>query len=767
MLDGFVMLLKLRCLACVGIFLSECLYATDIRTVYVKTMDGTLRGFASTVLQKPIITFLGVPFATPPVADLRFKPPIPPKPWKGIREATKPAPTCIQPLPEKWQKTDPMTRVWLNTTEMSEDCLYLNIWTNAINVSSSSSSSGGGGGEDIGGLMPSDDVLDSSFNWSRRRSIQPTPNFQQLNGRPVMVWIHGGNFVSGSANLEMYNGAILASEASANISGFMRGWWVIMGVIVVSIQYRLGSLGFLALGTSGAPGNQGLLDQVEALKWIRRNIIYFGGNPKQITLFGQGAGALSASLHLLSPISSHLFQQAILQSGSPLSWWAVESAQSAVNKARQFAQLSGCHGNDDEVEACLRSVEAGTLVVNQWKMHLLPEMPSTTREHRIARLYSRRYNPEILGTAGLFFNITFRPVVQEPFLPRWPYQIIGSNREALHHRILLGVNKDEGTYEIIYGLRKYFLSDGNTPKLPKVFASDHAGMDPLDILAFYIIDEDFLHPLLLQATAFEYQIPSRAFFWKEWTPLQVQHALAEVAGDYNIKCPLIEFADAYSQAPNSQVFLYSFEHRSSGWTWPNWTGVMQAYEAEYIFGAPLNLKFQMDFYKFSDEERKLSASIMQYWANFAATGSPSLHPDEFHTRTKRFHWNNYEIHRTTFKGDLELDGSREYLVLDLPNPHIARNLKRHRCLFWREQLPMLRQRLVPNSRCQVNRAKEAELKQVEKPASQPLQAPRPTEWEVGAFLGITSAATATTSAITLLALACNIPPTYLFFSSSF
>ncbi|KAL5105857.1 Cholinesterase [Taenia crassiceps] len=727
------------------LFLSECLAATDIRVVYVKTMDGTLRGFASTVLQKPIITFLGIPFATPPVADLRFKPPIPPKPWKGVRVATKPAPTCIQPLPEKWQKTDPMTRVWLNTTEMSEDCLYLNIWTNAINGSSSS-------GSDINDQMTSDDNLDTSLNWSRRRSIQPTPNFQQLNGRPVMVWIHGGNFVSGSASLEMYNGAILASE---------------MGVIVVSIQYRLGSLGFLSLGTPGAPGNQGLLDQVEALQWIRRNIIYFGGNPKQITLFGQGAGALSASLHLLSPISSHLFQQAILQSGSPLAWWAVESAQSAINKARQFAQLSGCHGNDDEIEACLRSVEAGTLVLNQWKMHLLPDMPSTTREHRIVRLYSRRYNPEILGTAGLFFNITFRPVVSEPFLPRWPYQIIESNREALHHRILLGVNKDEGTYEMIYGLRKYFLAEENTPKLPKVFSSDHMGMDPLDVLAFYIIDEDFLHPLLLQATAFEYQVPSRAFFWKEWTPLQVQHALAEVAGDYNIKCPLLEFADAYSQAPNSQVFLYSFEHRSSGWTWPNWTGVMQAYEAEYIFGAPLNLKFQMDFYKFSDEERKLSASIMQYWANFAATGSPSLHPDEFHTRTKRFHWNNYEIHRTTFKGDLEVDGSREYLVLELPNPRIARNLKRHRCLFWREQLPMLRQRLVPNSRCQMNPTKEAELKQVEKPSSQPLQAPRTSGWDVGAFPRITSSASAATRTIKLLFLACNILPTYLFSSSSF
>ena len=94
------MLFPLRCLSCLGIFLCQSAIASDVHPVYVKTLDGVVRGFASSVLQKPIITFLGIPFAEPPVADLRFRPPIPVKPWKGIKDATKPAQTCIQPLPE-------------------------------------------------------------------------------------------------------------------------------------------------------------------------------------------------------------------------------------------------------------------------------------------------------------------------------------------------------------------------------------------------------------------------------------------------------------------------------------------------------------------------------------------------------------------------------------------------------------------------------------------------------------------------------------------
>ncbi|BHF84102.1 hypothetical protein SprV_0902725200 [Sparganum proliferum] len=707
------------CSFCSLIFILPVSLASD-NFVFVKTSEGTLRGFASVVLKKHVVAFLGVPFAEPPVKDLRFRDPVPVKPWSGVRDATKPSPTCIQPLPEEWQYENPMTRIWLNTTEMSEDCLYLNIWTNSINASRQNTA------EEAERIWERDRAVSAATDnwreklrrqnqkWRRRRSVA----FQNLNGRPVMVWIHGGNLVTGSANLEIYNGAYLASE---------------MGVIVVSIQYRLGPLGFLCLGSPGIPGNMGLMDQIAALEWVRRNIAYFGGNPSQITIFGQGSGAVSAALHILSPISSNLFQQAILQSGSALSGWAVESVESATEKAKIFARLSGCQVSEasptylKETETCLRSVEASSLVVNQWQLNLFPSPATSTRAHRISRIYHRRYSSKVLSTTGSFFEITFKVVVKEPFLPSWPYQIIDSQRENMNHRVLLGVNKDESIFEMINGLRMYYLKQGHIPHLPEEFRYAENIFDPLDILAFYIIDENFLHPLLLQATAFEYEIPSRAFYRKDWTAEQVQHSLAEAAGDYCVKCPVVRFADLYSQGPNTQVFMYSFEHRTSGWTWPAWTGIMQGYEAEYIFGAPLNIDFQEQFYKFNDDERQLSESMMQFWANFAATGSPSMHPGEFHTRNKKLHWNNYEARTlttgpafgTVIEGDIsgttyypssnqaQPDHSREYLILQLPKPVLARNLKRHQCVFWQEKLPMLRRRLLPNASCQLKPQKDA------------------------------------------------------------
>ncbi|OON18646.1 hypothetical protein X801_05496, partial [Opisthorchis viverrini] len=210
-------------------------------------------------------------------------------------------------------------------------------------------------------------------------------------------------------------------------------------------------------------------------------------------------------------------------------------------------------------------------------------------------------------------------------------------------------------------------------------------------------------------------IPSRALGKTDWRAKEVLQALNEVGGDYNIKCPVVEFADFYSRAPNSQVFMYSFEHRTQASPWPQWTGVMQGYEAEYIFGAPFNPDYQKRFYNFTDEERRLSEEMMRFWTNFASTGSPNLNPGEFHTRNRNLYWERYTSNAptsgTTFKEEMVLksspklvaDTSRKHMVFRLPESYMERNLQRHRCMFWREQLPLMREQLLFNGPCSTDK----------------------------------------------------------------
>ncbi|XP_078377736.1 cocaine esterase-like [Oculina patagonica] len=218
---------------------------------------------------KSVSKFLGVPFAAPPIGELRLKPPQPPKEWKpNVRPAKKHGNVC-------WQGKyyEQMIKHFDPNFSYSEDCLYLDVYT--PNVSSN---------------------------------------------LPVMVYIHGGSYELGSAVL--FPGDILA----------------LYGVVVVVIQYRLGPFGFLTTGDLAAPGNYGMLDQVEALKWVKENIEHFGGDPNKVTIFGVSAGGTSVALHLLSPLSQGLFHQAIAESGVDLSSFAIQPVSYGLRFAEELAQ---------------------------------------------------------------------------------------------------------------------------------------------------------------------------------------------------------------------------------------------------------------------------------------------------------------------------------------------------------------------------------------------------------------------------------------------
>jgi para-nitrobenzyl esterase len=220
------------------------------------TGSGAISGIQG--LDPSVKIFKGIPFAEPPVGDLRWKAPLPVKPWDGIKKCDRFSASAMQAKPAPfamWSK-----EFMAPEEPLSEDCLYLNVWTAAK---------------------------------------------RQDEKRPVIVWIHGGAFTGGSGSVPLYDGEEMAKK----------------GVVFITINYRLGIFGFLAStalsdeSPDKVSGNYGILDQVEALRWVRKNAAAFGGDPDRVTIAGQSAGAMSVNELVVSPKARGLFQRAIAQSG--------------------------------------------------------------------------------------------------------------------------------------------------------------------------------------------------------------------------------------------------------------------------------------------------------------------------------------------------------------------------------------------------------------------------------------------------------------------
>lgn len=230
--------------------------AENIDVNSVKITDGVISGRISEDQAAKI--FMGIPFAAPPVGELRWKAPQAVAPWEGIRSCVDPPASAMQGPPKPfmcWSK-----EFMAPESPLSEDCLYLNVWTTAQSVQ---------------------DKL------------------------PVMVWIHGGGFTGGSGTVPLYDGEAMSRK----------------GVVFITINYRLGILGFLAHPELSAEselktsGNYGILDQIAALKWVKENIAAFGGDPDNVTIAGQSAGSFSVNMLVVSPLAKGLFHKAIAQSG--------------------------------------------------------------------------------------------------------------------------------------------------------------------------------------------------------------------------------------------------------------------------------------------------------------------------------------------------------------------------------------------------------------------------------------------------------------------
>lgn len=264
----------------------------------VMTMDGPVHG----AVLREHVQFLGIPYAAPPVGDLRWKAPQRPAPWTAPLAATAYGKRCAQLA----------SATLMNAASTDEDCLYLNVWA------------------------PADVTADSKL--------------------PVMIWLHGGGNVNGSASEPVpfintgyfYTGEHLAENQR---------------VVVVSLNYRLGVFGFFAhpaLAAEGVSGNQGLLDQQLAFKWVHDNITGFGGDPGNVTIFGESAGAVDVCLHVAAPSSNGLFHRAISESSGCTTRMPVRAEAEA--RGETFATALQCTGAG--ALACLRAVPAATIMAS-------------------------------------------------------------------------------------------------------------------------------------------------------------------------------------------------------------------------------------------------------------------------------------------------------------------------------------------------------------------------------------------------------------------
>ncbi|XP_030858451.3 cocaine esterase-like [Gorilla gorilla gorilla] len=473
--------------------------ASPIRTTHTGQVLGSLVHMKGA--DAGVHTFLGIPFAKPPLGPLRFAPPEPPESWSGVRDGTTHPAVCLQDLTTMDSEVRNQVNVTIPSVSMSEDCLYLSIYTPA--------------------------------------------HSHEGSNLPVMVWIHGGGLAFGMAS--MYDGSMLAA---------------LEDVVVVTIQYRLGVLGFFSTGDKHATGNWGYLDQVAALRWVQQNIAHFGGNPDRVTIFGESAGGTSVSSLVVSPISQGLFHGAIMESGVALLPGLIASSADVISMV--VANLSGCdHVDSEALVGCLRG---------------------KSKEEILA--INKPFNGMIPG------------VVDGIFLPRHPQELLAS-ADFQPVPSIIGVNNDEFGWII-----------------PSV-SSTYDTQKEMYREASQAVLQEMLRLMMLPPTFGD--LLMEEYIEDNGDPQTLQTQFQEMMEDFLFVIPALQVA--HFQCSRAPVYFYEFQHQPS---WlknirPPHVKADHGDELPFVFGT----FFWGNYVKFTEEEERLSRKMMKYWANFARNRNPN------------------------------------------------------------------------------------------------------------------------------------------------
>ncbi|XP_055937679.1 neuroligin-4, X-linked-like isoform X2 [Argiope bruennichi] len=568
----------------------------------VTTRYGSLRGFMSNLSNRqlqPVEVFLGIPYAGAPKGPLRFMPPVTSPHWKGVRLADQFGPVCPQKFPDIANETEALQKMPLGRyrylkrllpylTNQSEDCLYLNIYV-------------------------------------------PSSVIRGASNLPVMVYIHGESYEWNAGN--PYDGRALASFG---------------GVIVVTINYRLGVLGFLPAVDRSARGNYGLMDQVAALHWIQDNIREFGGNTRNVTVFGQGYGAACVNLLMLSPMAKGLFQRAIMQSGSALSSWAI--ARDAITHTMHIARILDCPVQDSiALVECMRKKKLEDIMGVQIQV------------------------PDHLSGFG--------PTVDGIVLPQDPADIMQKSTSLFtQYDLMFGATRVESYFHFTALEEKFGIDSGRRDRLLRTLVRN---------LYTYHLQEIFL------TVVNEYMDWSRSFL----QALDIFDGTVDALGDALVVAPVIRAGtfhsggipreDAYpspSLQPASKgkkSFFYIFNHQSEFADYATRLGCIHGEDLSYVFGAPLVDTLSHFTTNYTRAETTLSEIVITYWTNFAKYGDPNasghngeVHMDNVRGRYERIVWPPYEpIHQ-------------KYISISM-KPRIRDHYHAHRLSYWLNLIPRL------------------------------------------------------------------------------
>jgi para-nitrobenzyl esterase len=477
-------------------FISQTAWADPAKITGIINLDsGQISGLI--VGKDPEVrVFKGIPFAAPPVGALRWKPPQPVTPWKGVREANSFGPPC----PQQQSRYE----IYQNRfDQMSEDCLYLNVWT---------------------------------------------PAKGPKKGLPVMVWIHGGGNISGAGSLPYYDGEALARQ----------------GVVLVSINYRLGPFGFFAHpllskeSGHGVSGNYGLLDQIAALKWVQKNIRAFGGDPNRVTIFGESAGGLNVCCLMASPLAKGLFHRSIAESGHAFgktqhlkeTWHGQESME---KQGEQIAKDLGVVEAADPLLA-LRSLSADKI------------------------LEGSKPTLDFGGEMGR--GNRFGPVTDGWVIPDDINTIFEQGRQN-DVPLIAGSNANEG---IAFVLNTRIKTVETYRLAVRTLYGQHAD----NILAMYPVNE----------------------------PSEIRKALSDILGDQRFIAGARTFVRGMGTV-KSKAYLYHFTMKPRGPLGEN-LGAFHGSEIPYVFN-----NLDKGISSPDEKRRELAKMISGYWVQFAKTGNPN------------------------------------------------------------------------------------------------------------------------------------------------